>query len=155
MQGEGVQKRLLYHMNIHTPKHTHMHTHVHTEKLDYIHSLQPSLNSRWPPPQGSKQGGEEGGGGTGGRYQLCWMIRALPSSKTDRVSFQSCWLATDLVSIVWLHSCTLCIRIYSHAHTYTHTSHTCTHFPAVLIYQLPPNLFLHPVLEPVHGGDGM
>ena len=55
------------------------------------------------------------------------------------VSFQSCWLAMYLVSIV--------------AHTYTHTLHTCTYFTAVLIYQLPPDPFLHPVLESVHRGD--
>jgi len=33
--------------------------------LEYVHCLQPSLYSRWPPPQGSKAGRREGVGDGG------------------------------------------------------------------------------------------
>jgi len=40
-------------------------------------------------------------------------------------SFQSCWLAMDLVSIVRTHSYTLYIHMHSCVQMYTHTLHTC------------------------------
>ena len=49
------------------------------------HVLQPSPNSRWPPPQGIKEGERVEGGRRWGRYQLCWMIWALPLTKADTV----------------------------------------------------------------------
>jgi len=98
---------------MHTLSHTHTCSHKKNSLLDCTHSLQPSLNSRWPPPQGSK----EGGSGRG------WEVREISTLLNDRgitpykgrhsVSFQSCWLALYLVSIV--------------AHTYTHTHYTPAH----------------------------
>ena len=91
--------------------HTLSHTHV-----------QPSLNSRWPPPQGSK----EGGSGRG------WEMREISTLLNDQgitpykgrhsVSFQSCLLATDLVSII-AHTYTLIHTHIIHLHIFSCSSH--------------------------------
>ena len=130
MWGEGACAQIpLSHQHTHTHKHTntciHYHTHVFTQKnsmFDYTHSLQPSLNSRWPPPQGSK----EGGSGRG------WEVREISTLLNDQgitpykgrhnVSFQSCLLATDLVSII-SHTYTLIHTHIIHLHIFSCSSH--------------------------------
>ena len=141
MWGEGACAQIpLSHQHTHTHKHTntciHYHTHVFTQKnsmFDYTHSLQPSLNSRWPPPQGSK----EGGSGRG------WEVREISTLLNDQgitpykgrhsVSFQSCLLATDLVSII-AHTYTLIHTHITHLHIIIFLQFSSISFPLISFF---------------------